>query len=159
MPASRRLSAHALPRTLASQSASILLLAACLLAPATPSHADQSASAGTSTPEATHAPVAMVRSYLPKPSETLDQVIAHTMPDSPLKIELLRQAFMAQNPQAILPAKVPKLRKGMLLLVPDHSELLRTYLGNRAAVVEATPPVARFTPSTGEERRRWVQFP
>jgi Tfp pilus assembly protein FimV len=86
-------------------------------------------------------------------------VIAHTLPGSPLKIELLRQAFVTLNPQAIAPGKVPKLRKGMVLVVPDHGELLRSYLGSRETAVDPAPPVARFTPSTSEERKRWVQFP
>lgn len=103
----------------------------------------------------------MLRSYTPKPSQTLDQVIAQTMPGSPLKIELLRQAFIAHNPQAIQQGKTPKLRKGAVLSVPDHDELLRQYLGSRAPVAEAvqtSAPLA-ITPSTSEERRRWVQFP
>ena len=97
--------------------------------------------------------------YQPKPSETLDQVITHTLPNSPLRIELLRQAFIAQNPEAFVPGKVPKLRKGMALRVPDHAELLRTYLGPREPVADTQPAASRYSPSTSDERRRWVQFP
>jgi len=155
MPAPRRQTLRALHGGARSHSAgAVLLLAACWLALPATSRAAQAA------PEAAQAaPSVPARSYLPKPGETLDQVIAHTLPGSPLKIELLRQAFMAQNPQAITPGKVPKLRKGVPLLVPDHDELLRMHLGSRAAPVEAAPPNARFSPSTSEERKRWVQFP
>ena len=147
---------------LSARNTSLYLLqhyaAACLLlALPTPGHAASSAS--NPAPEAAPAPAPVPRSYQPKRSETLDQVIAKTLPGSPLKIELLRQAFIAQNPQAIVPGKVPKPRKGMLLLVPDHGELLRTYLGSREPAPELAPPVARFVPSTPEERKRWVQFP
>lgn len=104
-------------------------------------------------------PPTPARSYLPKAGETLDQVIAHTLPESPLRIELLRQAFMAQNPQAITPGKVAKLRKGVPLNVPDHDALLRMHLGSLVPPAEATPTNARISPSTSEERKRWVQFP
>jgi Tfp pilus assembly protein FimV len=119
------------------------------------------ASQSTAAPEqAVRAPVAAVpRSYQPKPKETLDQVIEHTLPGSPLKIELLRQAFMSQNPQAFVPGKVPKLRKGVPLTVPDHDELLRIHLGARATPVVEPDQPPRVTPSTVEERKRWVQFP
>ena len=157
MPAPRRQTLRAIHGGARSHSAgAVLLLAACWLALPAPSRAAQAA---PEAPAAMAAPSAPARSYLPKAGETLDQVIARTLPGSPLKIELLRQAFMAQNPQAIMPGKVPKLRKGVPLLVPDHDALLRMHLGSLAAPVEAPTPNARFSPSTSEERKRWVQFP
>lgn len=134
------------------------LLSALLLATSAVANAAQS----SQSDPVVAVPVAPVlRSFNPKPSQTLDQVIAQTMPGSPLKIELLRQAFIAQNPQAIQKGKTPKLRKGAVLLVPDHDELLRQYLGSKAPAVEAvqSPAPPGFTPSTSEERRRWVHFP
>lgn len=161
MPVPRRLTLRALPSgAFLPGAGALLLLAACWLALPAPSHAAQSdAPAATAPPASGDASATPVRSYLPKPGETLDKVIAHTLPDSPLKIELLRQAFMAQNPQAITPGKVPKLHKGVPLRVPDHDALLRMHLGSLAPPVEAPPANARFSPSTSEERRRWVQFP
>ena len=102
---------------------------------------------------------ASASSYKPKPGETLDQVIAKTMAKSPLSIALLRQAFIDQNPQAIVPGKIPKLRKGATLQVPDHARLLRNVLASVtpvAAPIQAQPQVV---PSTPEDRKRWVQFP
>ena len=102
---------------------------------------------------------ASASSYKPKPGETLDQVIAKTMAKSPLSIALLRQAFIDQNPQAIVPGKIPKLRKGATLQVPDHDRLLRNVLASVtpvAAPIQAQPQVV---PSTPEDRKRWVQFP
>jgi len=121
------------------------------------SAAENPASPTAALAPAGHAPLAP--SYLPKPSETLDQVIARTLPASPLKIELLRQAFVAHNPQAIAPGKVPTLRKGMPLTVPDHDALLRQYLGSAAPLPEAPTTPVPLAPSSSEERRRWVQFP
>ena len=109
-------------------------------------------SAGASAP-------ASASTYKPKPGETLDQVIAKTMAKSPLSMALLRQAFIDQNPQAIVPGKTPTLRKGATLQVPDHDRLLRGVLASVtpvAAPIQAQPQVA---PSTPEDRKRWVQFP
>jgi Tfp pilus assembly protein FimV len=102
---------------------------------------------------------AAANSYKPKASESLDQVIAKTLPGSPLKIELLRQAFMAQNPQAIIAGKVPKLRKGVTLVVPDHDQLIQRTLGLLAPASEPTQPSISARSSTFEERKRWVQYP
>lgn len=155
MPAPRRQTLRAIHGGARSHSAgAVLLLAACWLALPAPSRAAQAAPEAAAVAQA-----APANSYLPKPRETLDQVIARTLPGSPLKIELLRQAFVAQNPQAIMPGKVPKLRKGVPLLVPDHDALLRMHLGSLAAPQDAAPANARFSPSTSEERKRWVQFP
>ena len=42
----------------------------------------------------------LLRTYTTKAGDKLDRIIQKTMADSPLKIELLRQAFMELNPQA-----------------------------------------------------------
>jgi len=97
--------------------------------------------------------------YRPKAGETLDQVIAKTMPSSPLSMSILRQAFIDQNPQAIIAGKVPKLRKGALLTVPDHALLLRGVLASVTPVAVVKDAAPRTAPSTPEERKRWVQFP
>ena len=159
MPVPRRLTPCAIFGGADRHSGVALILVALWLAlqpaPARAAQPGTEASAASTSPTA--AP--MARSYLPKAGETLDQVIARTLPQSPLKMELLRQAFVAQNPQAIAPGKVPKLRKGVPLLVPDHDALLLMHLGSLVAPVEAAPPNARYSPSTSEERKRWVQFP
>ncbi|MDH4479631.1 MAG: hypothetical protein QE283_07125 [Rhodoferax sp.] len=162
MPASRPLNPRASAISLASPAGKIrllgtlLMLATALSVLPAPGHAAPSAVAAE---PGTSAVAPMARSYLPKPSETLDQVVARTLPDSPLRIELLRQAFIAYNPQAFAPGKVPKLRKGVALTVPDHDDLLRMHLGSRLAPVEVVPSPPRYAPSTSEERKRWVQFP
>jgi Tfp pilus assembly protein FimV len=135
----------------------LLLVGVCGCALTATSRASQSA---TAPEQSIPVPAASApRSYQPKPNETLDQVIGHTLPGSPLKIELLRQAFQAQNPQAFVPGKVPMLRKGVALTVPDHDELLRVHLGAHTATVPEPAQPSRFIPSTPEERKRWVQFP
>jgi Tfp pilus assembly protein FimV len=108
-------------------------------------------------------------SYKPKPGQTLDQVIAQTMGKSPLSLAVLRQAFIQKNPVAFESGKTPKLRKGVVLIVPDHDALLLSLMPSpppepRPATVsiavtsepEASSPL---TPVVGEDRRRWVRYP
>ena len=99
--------------------------------------------------------------YQPKPGETLDQVIGKTMANSPLSMALLRQAFIDENPQAIIAGKVPKLRKGAALHIPNHDLLLRRVLASVTPVPTAktTEAPVRALPASPEERTRWVQFP
>lgn len=130
------------------------VLAVCALAPL----AWAASEAAPAKPVA-NAPAPAAQSYKPKAGETLDQVIAKTMGSSPLSLAILRQAFIDQNPQAIVPGKVPKLRKGATLNVPDHDLLLRGVLASVtpvAAPSEAAPRAAQPTP---EERKRWVTYP
>lgn len=94
--------------------------------------------------------------YKPKPGESLDRVIANTMADSPLRIELLRQAYVESNPAAFLQGKVPQLRKNVTLTVPNHEQLLKRFLPPMASGDAAQQPA---TGSGSEERRRWVQYP
>ena len=130
------------------------VLALCAIAPA----------AGAANDAATAKSAASIAapagsSYKPKAGETLDQVIAKTMPSSPLSMGILRQAFIDQNPQAIVAGKVPKLRKGATLHVPDHDLLLRGLLASVTPVATPSEVAPRPTQSTPEERKRWVKYP
>jgi Tfp pilus assembly protein FimV len=101
-------------------------------------------------------PSQQLRTYKPKPGESLDRVIANTMADSPLRIELLRQAYIESNPGAFLQGKAPQLRKNVALTVPNHEQLLKRFLPPMASSDAVQLPV---TGSSSEERRRWVQYP
>jgi Tfp pilus assembly protein FimV len=92
--------------------------------------------------------VAAPLTYSVRTGETLDQVIRQTMGNSPLKVELLRQAFIDQNPKAFTKTSPRYLMAGAVLNVPNHEDLLRQHLnGNK--------------PSNGliDERRNWVRYP
>ena len=60
--------------------------------------------------------------------DTLDKVIRKTMPDSPLRVEILRNAFVQQNPQAFTKSPPRSLMAGAVLNVPNHDDLLRSYM-------------------------------
>jgi len=143
------------PRWLVQARAIGMGLAACSLLAVLLLHT-RPAAAGEAAPAAAK-PAA---TYTPRAGETLDHVIHVTMPDSPLKMDLLRRAFITQNPQAFLnPATTPpRIKKGAVLTVPDHQKLLQAIVGplitepdldNRAAA-----PV-----SSAEDRKRWVRYP
>ena len=91
---------------------------------------------------------APAQTYRVKSGDTLDKVIRRTMADSPLKIELLRKAYIAQNPQAFVKTSPPVLRAGVVLSVPNHDDLLRQYLRPSDGMV-----------SDPSERRHWVRYP
>lgn len=97
-----------------------------------------------------------IRNYTPKTGESLDRVIANTLADSPLKIELLRQAYIELNPSAFLQGKVPQLRKNVVLTVPNPEQLLKKFLPPMPRDDATQHPALR---SSSEERWRWVQYP
>jgi Tfp pilus assembly protein FimV len=101
-------------------------------------------------------PTQQLRTYTPKAGESLDRIIANTMADSPLKIELLRQAYVELNPGTFRQGKVPRLRQNVVLTVPNHEQLLKRFLPPQPSGDAAQHPAIR---SSSEERRRWVQYP
>ena len=108
--------------------------------------------------------------------DTLDKVIRATMADSPLKIELLRTAFIQQNPQAFTKTPPRTLMAGSILTIPDHDSLVAMYLksGKSAPPKNAQGSALGSNSSTGStlgaggyattdlnmnERKNWVRFP
>lgn len=99
-------------------------------------------------------------SYTPKPKETLDQVIEKTMPGSPLKMDLLRQAFFQHNPQAFVAGSHSKFKKGVSLKIPEHNQLLKGALQAREKTADAPAEQLSDTSSGNrDERRQWVRYP
>ena len=113
----------------------------------------------TSTTKATtpSAPVTTIPgTYTPKSSDTLDKIIGLTLKDSPLRIEILRQAFISQNPKAFTGGKTLKVTKGLVLSVPDHDQLLLDTVGEK---VQAIATIRHEASTNAEERKRWVRYP
>ena len=98
-------------------------------------------------------------SYTPKTKETLDQVIKKTMAASPLKIELLRQAFIKHNPQAFMVGSQSRFKKGVSLKIPDHDLLLQDTMQVHEKPTDLQPAQAGNTSGSREERRQWVRYP
>jgi Tfp pilus assembly protein FimV len=112
-----------------------LLLCVSMGASAAPNNAMPNALANAST-------------YRVKPGDSLDKVIRQTMGESPLKVELLRKAYIQQNPQAFVKTSPPVLRSGVVLAVPNHDDLLRQYLRPRDGML-----------SDPNDRKNWVRYP
>ena len=121
-------------------------------APAAPAAASKAHSA-----PAPAAPALPPGSYKPKPGESLDAVITKTLGDSPLKLAVLRAAFIQQNPAAFVEGKAPLLRKGAVLMVPDHNSLLLSLMPPVPVPVAALESQA--APSPDDDRKRWVKYP
>jgi hypothetical protein len=105
----------------------------------------------------------VVRStYIVESGDTLDKVIRKTMPDSPLRADILRNAFVQQNPQAFTKSPPRSLMAGAVLNVPNHDDLLRTYMvpghvpGNSGLHRGGGYSTADMNMS---ERKNWVRFP
>ena len=94
--------------------------------------------------------------------DTLDKVIRKTMPESPLRVEILRNAFVQQNPQAFTKSPPRALMAGAVLNVPNHDDLLRSYMvpgqsaGNSGMGRGAGYSTADMNMN---ERKNWVRFP
>jgi Tfp pilus assembly protein FimV len=99
------------------------------------------------------------RSYTVQRGDTLDRVIQKTMAASPLKIELLRQAFVDGNPQAFVSGNVSRLRAGAVLQVPDHTKLLRAVVLPVLESADAAAMAGEGRSSNASDRRSWVRFP
>ena len=122
---------------------------------ASPAHAQSHGQSHGHSPAASpHA----ARVYVTVAGDTLDRVIRKTMADSPLKDDLLRQAFIAANPKAFAAGRNSRLRVGTELKLPETNALLRDILLPLLSPTEVgsyfPPP-----PTTAEERRRWVRYP
>lgn len=95
------------------------------------------------------------RTYQVVTGDTLDKVIRKTMPDSPLRPDVLRNAFIQKNPQAFTKSTPRALMAGVVLNVPNHDELLRSFMAPSAQSARGYANA-----DTGmNERKNWVRFP
>ena len=100
--------------------------------------------------------VASGRTYKVLRGESLDKVIQKTMADSPLRIELLRNAFIELNPQAFPGGQASRMRSTEPLNVPDSVQLLRAVA---TPLLETEDASRAAVPASAEQQRRWVRFP
>ena len=144
---------HDLDRTPLSRASLGWALMACALTLAEPAFAADPSPAGGS---AAASPGAV--KYTVREGDTLDKIIRLHMGNSPLRIELLRDAVVKQNPHAFVKGSTKVLLAHAVITVPNHNELLQKQLGSAMPVAEPTPPAA--STSMAEDRRKtWVRYP
>jgi Tfp pilus assembly protein FimV len=109
--------------------------------------------------ESAPTPSSTARTYTVLRGDTLDRVIQKTMPGSPLKIEILRNAFVDLNPQAFASGNMTRPKTGAVLQVPDHVQLLRASILPVLEGAEAAAVSGEGKNANASERRSWVRFP
>jgi len=140
----------------------VLISAASLLLFAT---AASPVCAQSKAPAAVAAPTNRLLTYTPKAGESLDRVIKQTMADSPLKIEVLRKAFVDLNGHAFIAGNPSRLRANVALQVPDSQRLTQIVLSPQQSTTVATAPVVETENGSGstvgvtEGRRHWIRYP
>ena len=127
-------------------------------APAAPAAASPT-KAAKMAPTASASAVASGSTYTVARGDTLDRVIQKTLPGSPLKIELLRQAFVQLNPQAFPDGRPARMQAEAVLQVPDALQLLRTVAMPLLESPDLTAGHSAASTASPDERRRWVRFP
>ncbi|WP_396435243.1 hypothetical protein [Limnohabitans sp.] len=92
--------------------------------------------------------------------DTLDRVIARTLPNVPLRADFLRKAFVALNPQAFPSGSAHLMRAGTTLQVPSMAVLRHMLLQQHPATGVWFEPQADDTVlHKPGDKRRWVRFP
>ena len=81
--------------------------------------------------------------YVVQARDTMDRVIKKTFPTTPFSIEVMREAFMKANPQALAAGKSARLRPGSVLRLPDAGIIRLVVLG------EMAPPMMTAAANSG----------
>ena len=98
--------------------------------------------------------------YTVREGDTLDKIIRLHMGNSPLRIEILRDAVVKQNPHAFVKGSTKVLLANAVITVPNHTELLQMQLGSALPKAEAAPAPATTNTSMVDDRRKtWVRYP
>ena len=94
--------------------------------------------------------------YTVSQSTPVDKVVQKVYANSPLNIQVLRQALVDANPKVITGNPQQRVKAGTVLTIPDHGQVVRNVLTPLAASdTSESGPAARDYPA----RRQWVRFP
>ena len=102
--------------------------------------------------------------YTPMAGESLDRIIAKTMPNSEVKPELMAEAFRALNPERFSKDQGGLIKSTATLKVPNQNQLaslIETQLGKKQAqnLLGGAAPVAPVAPKVNPKTESWVRFP
>ena len=150
---------HDIDRTPLKRASLGWTLLACALTWAEPAlSADPAPAGGNAAAQAATSPGAAPVKYTVREGDTLDKIIRLHMGNSPLRIEILRDAVLKQNPHAFVKGSTKVLLANAVITVPNHNELLQKQLGAALPVAEASPPAAS-TSMVEDRRKTWVRYP
>ena len=97
-----------------------------------------------------------VAAYTVSQSTPIDRVVQKVYANSPLNVQVLRQALVDANPKVITGNPQQRVKAGTVLTIPDHGQVVRNVLTPLAASdTSESGPAARDYPA----RRQWVRFP
>ena len=102
--------------------------------------------------------------YTPMAGESLDRIIAKTMPNSEVKPELMAEAFRVLNPERFSKDQSGLIKSTATLKVPNQNQLaslIETQLGKKQAqnLLSGVAPVAPVAPKVNPKTESWVRFP
>jgi Tfp pilus assembly protein FimV len=150
---------HDIDRTPLSRASLGWALLACALTWAEPAlSADPAPAGGNAAAQVASGPGAGAIKYTVREGDTLDKIIRLHMGNSPLRIELLRDAVVKQNPHAFVKGSTKVLLAHAVITVPNHTELLQKQLGSAMPLADSTPPAAS-TSMMEDRRKTWVRYP
>jgi Tfp pilus assembly protein FimV len=121
--------------------------------------AEPSPAGGSAAAQAASKSGAAAVKYTVREGDTLDKVIRLHMGNSPLRIEILRDAVVKQNPHAFVKGSTKVLLANAVITVPNHTELLQMQLGSALPKAEAAPPATTNTSMVDDRRKTWVRYP
>jgi hypothetical protein len=94
-----------------------------------------------------------------KSSQTLDKVIQEVYKDSPLSYSILRNAMLKANPLILSGNPAQRIKVGLTLTIPDHSQLVMNTLTTFISENEGSDKLNKSYSSDSSYRRNWVRFP
>jgi len=108
----------------------------------------------------------VVETYQVKAGDTLDKVIQKVWPDSLLKAEVLKQAIIDMNPNAMTRGTQKMLMAGVTLNLPNEKEIIEARM-NKKEYVHSEKELKGYTSypdqalntEGAEKRRHWVSYP
>jgi nucleoid-associated protein YgaU len=89
--------------------------------------------------------------------DTLEKIIQKTIKDSPLKVELIKEAFILKNPLIFSILKGNKLKTGTIVKIPENA-----YLSINDEIKKSIPEESiadKNFQKWREDSRKWVRFP
>ena len=117
--------------------------------------------AGVAAPAMAADPAPAGTTYTVKPGDTLDKVIRQQLASSALRVDILREALVSQNPSAFAKGSPKILMAGAVLQLPDQEALMRKHWPATASSPAATTSLADTSGADRSVavRRQWVRYP